>query len=626
MIAADTESLLIQPGIPAPELVCLTFADSSGAGILHHTEARPKVTEILQQHSTYANAVFDLGVFGNVFPDLIPDLFQALDEDRIHDVQAREKIIDISLGSFRFSEDPVTGEHKAKGYSLANLVFRHFGRHMEKDLWRLRYHDLYHVPLDQWPQGAITYATTDAIDTLAVHLVQEKYKERAVNATAQVRAHWALHLISAWGFATDSAAVDRLERRVRDELAEVTEYLQREKLIRPNGSRDTKAAKQRMWDLGGRTLTAKGDELRIAGETFDNLKYLALNIEACEEVEDKPAIKVASKPEPISVMAAYALYSRLQNLLTGSVKHFRAPVVHCRFDPIKKTGRTGSSGPNLQNVRSYPGVRQCLRARDGCVLIACDYGMCELRTHAQFCFDNFGYSDLGTALNEGIDVHSKIAAAILGMPYEEYCKRILTDKALKKFRTLGKAVNFGLPGGCGALRFVGLAKGYGQIITLQEAAKHKAMWKHTWSEMGPFFNLIASQGTGNGLYYVYNERMDRLHYGCSYTAACNLTFQGPAADGAKMAMYRATREQFCDKSSPLYGTRFVNFVHDELILEAPKERAHECAIRLQQIMEEEMLKITPDFPVPAEPAMMTHWDKDAEPVWKDGRLQVWEAA
>jgi len=622
IVSLDTETLLIRPGLLAPELVCLSWADGTGSGLEHRTTARSKIeATIRKEHSTYANAPFDLGVFGNAHPDLIPDIFQALADDRIHDVQMREKLIDISHGTFRFSEDPETGEAKPKGYSLAQLVFRHFGRLMEKEKYRLRYHDLYYVPLVNWPEGPKKYATTDAIETLEVHLVQDE--KRCENACAQVRGHWALHLIEAWGFATDQAAVDTLERRVRDEIEQIVSYLQEAKLVRSDRSRDIKAAKQRMWDLGGRDLTETGEELRIADELKDHKKYLSLNQEACNSVPDEPCLTVASSTAPISVMAAYALYSRLQSLLTGSVKHFRKPVMHCKFDPLKKTGRTGCSAINLQNVRTYPGVRECLRARPGYVLAVADYEMCELRTHAQFCKDTLGFSDLGDALNSGIDVHSKVTSNILHMPYEQYCLERKTDDVLNEFRTLGKAVNFGFPGGCGALRFVDLAKGYGLTITVEEAEKHKALWKNTWTEMPAFFRLISSQTTGDGFYYVYNERAGRLHYRCLYTAACNLTFQGPAADGIKDAMFLISREQFCDKNSPLYGTRMVNEVHDELIVEAPESIGHECAVRLSELMEQGMLRYTPDYPVPAEPLLMYNWNKQAKQIFENGRLVPW---
>ena len=71
--------------------------------------------------------------------------------------------------------------------------------------------------------------------------------------------------------------------------------------------------------------------------------------------------------------------------------------------------------------------------------------------------------------------------------------------------------------------------------------------------------------------------------------------------------------------------RAVMFVHDELIGEVREDVAHDCAVRVSQIMVDAMRIITPDVAVKAEPCLMRRWNKRAEPVFNnDGRLIPWE--
>jgi DNA polymerase I-like protein with 3'-5' exonuclease and polymerase domains len=76
--------------------------------------------------------------------------------------------------------------------------------------------------------------------------------------------------------------------------------------------------------------------------------------------------------------------------------------------------------------------------------------------------------------------------------------------------------------------------------------------------------------------------------------------------------------------SPLFGCRVFAFVHDEILMEAPLERAHEAAFELARIMVEAMKEWVPDVKISASPALMLAWSKDATMVKdKDGRLIPW---
>ena len=134
----------------------------------------------------------------------------------------------------------------------------------------------------------------------------------------------------------------------------------------------------------------------------------------------------------------------------------------------------------------------------------------------------------------------------------------------------------------------------------------------------------ASDTSETGRFTVRQLGSDRLRGGCSYTSGANTLFQGLAADGAKAAMWALTKAMYGDPDSPLYGVRCWAFIHDEFLFEGPEENSHLWARAASDIMIREMQKYTPSIPIKAEPALMRRWYKDAEAVYTEGKLVVWE--
>jgi hypothetical protein len=108
----------------------------------------------------------------------------------------------------------------------------------------------------------------------------------------------------------------------------------------------------------------------------------------------------------------------------------------------------------------------------------------------------------------------------------------------------------------------------------------------------------------------------RLRAGASFAARRNTVFQGLAADGAKIALWRLWRA----------GYRVVNFVHDEVLVEVPAgDDLREHAQRVRQLMVEGMKEVVPDVRVDVEYAACDRWYKRAKPVTgADGwSLELW---
>lgn len=98
-----------------------------------------------------------------------------------------------------------------------------------------------------------------------------------------------------------------------------------------------------------------------------------------------------------------------------------------------------------------------------------------------------------------------------------------------------------------------------------------------------------------------------------FTARCNAPFQGLAADGAKLALFELVRA----------GYRVCGFIHDEVLIEIPKEWDLDQAYQhVEQILCEAMRQLTPDIPITCEGLIADRWYKGMDGNHRDaqGRL------
>jgi DNA polymerase I-like protein with 3'-5' exonuclease and polymerase domains len=600
-IAWDTETALIAPGLQAPPLVCVSIADGLDAELVHHTEAREWIVGLLESDRVLVghNVAFDFGVVAAVWPDLMPLIFDKYSRGEITDTMLRQKLIDIASSSRGF-----------KRYTLEELARRWLRKPLDKDTWRTRYGELFDVPVAWWPQGARDYAIEDARTTLEIWRSQESQNRHLADEFRQARAAWWLHLMRCWGMRTDGAAVEALATRLQDRHDTLEAGLVSAGLMRADGTRNTKAAQARMRDVCKR----KGLALVVTPKGAPKLSH-----EVCEAVGDE-------------LLEHYAEVSGLKTKLSNFVGLLRkgtSTPIQPYVNTLLETGRTSMS-PNVQNLPRKGGVRECFVPRPGNVFAAADYSGFELRTVSQVMLTTgvCSRSKLADALNAGFDPHLEIARRIVGCSYDEAARRLADgDDEIDTARQVGKVANFGFPGGLGVRTFVLYAKkGYGVTITEDEAAALKRYWFEAWPEFVPYFAWISNQ-CESGPAKIEQVFVQRYRGGCSYCEAANSMFQGLASDAAKHAGFLVARACYVDTSSPLFGARIVNFVHDELIVEVrDDERASDAAEELARLMIEGASKFLPDVPPLAVPYLMRRWSKGAKPVRNDeGRLIPWAA-
>lgn len=607
--AIDTETALIAPGLLAPPLACLTTAGEGGERLHSWRDARDVVRTILNSGCTIVghNVAYDAAVLGAEFPELLPEIVRAYDEDRVEDTLLRQKLIDLAAGRL--------GERHGHRYSLDALSQRHLGVELDKTTWRLGYGELRDVPLDEWPEGAREYAMTDALVTLHVHAAQEAGREWLRDQHRQACSAFWLHLTSAWGLVTDPEAVRRFADGVRCEREALAAALIEAGLKRPNriikagkrkgqvveDARDTKAAQARIVAA----YAAKGQPHPTTEKGAP-----ALDEDACLKSGDP-------------VLRSWAQFGSAEHRLSTDVPLLERSIINARFNSLLETGRTSSS-PNVQNLPRDGGMRECFVPRPGYVFAACDYVGLELRTWAQTCLTLLGGSRMATVLNANEDPHCMIAAAILGCSYDEAVRR-KKDPDGDNARQCGKVCNFGFPGGLGPPRLVHFAAlSYKVILTEAEAKQLKDLWLGTWPEARHYLAHI------NRVVDCPNPRIEQLYSGrfragVSYCEAANTYFQGLGADAAKAAGWLVCKACYVDEASPLFGSRIVNFVHDELILEVPEELGHECLEELERLMITGAAPWLPDVPPKVEGVLMSRWSKGAKRVVKDGRVQAWAA-
>lgn len=688
VVAWDTETALIRPALLAPPMVCLTWARPGiDPKIAHVHDSLPTLREWLRNPDTLLVGHFvsyDLAVICAEFPELVPLVFSALREGRVTCTKIRQQLLDIAGGVFR-GRVGEKGRWITHKYDLADLSKRHLGKVLEKDAWRLRYAEFRDVPIagwvdrardvqakarrrredlegimqwrpgDKWPEeyekeivsldaviadspeGVIRYPLEDAAATLGVYLSQEKHAAYLKDQYRQTYAQFALYLSSAWGLRTHAPGVEALRAELEVAYAELEETFQELGYIRANGVRDMKAIKglmiQTCAENGLPLRRTDGHEGCPLGDACE--EHVSLDSDACEAV---------SLADPTSDLADYAELVALKKMLSNDVKMLEGGIVypvHTRYD-MAETGRTTSSRPNIQNLntgriknkksvaqRLRVNVRQAFIPRPGKVFIQADFPQLELYTLAQCCIKWLGHSKLGEMLNAGLDPHLAFAATLLGISYDEAAhnkKREDVDHA----RQIGKVNNFGRPGGMGNKKLqVWARKTYGVNLTIEQLEQYRVSWHETFPEMRQYFaHINAMFGDDTERVTIETLFTERQRGGASYCAACNNGFQALGCDCAKAAMCLVAEAEYCDTASPLYGSRSVAFVHDEIIAETDDGLGvHDAAYELARLMTIGANRYLPDVPIlmsKMEPTAMRVWSKEAKQVFVDGRLIPWK--
>lgn len=292
--------------------------------------------------------------------------------------------------------------------------------------------------------------------------------------------------------------------------------------------------------------------------------------------------------------------SKLQSTyVEGLLKEVREETgkVHTYYrQTIAATGRLSSQFPNLQNIpiRLEEG-RQIRKAfvpsEPGWSILAADYSQIELRVLAHISGDE----NLKEAFIHDMDIHTKTASDVFGVPAEQVDSNM---------RRSAKAVNFGIVYG---ISDFGLSQNLG--ITRKDAAQFIEQYFNVFKGVRKYMDDIVAQAKNDG--YV-TTLLDRRRYlpeirssnfnlrSFAERTAMNTPIQGSAADIIKLAMVQmdeALRER-------QLKSRMLLQVHDELVFEVPPDELELMKKLLPEVMSG-ALKL--DVPLKADVSFGVNW-------------------
>ncbi|HMM49184.1 MAG TPA: DNA polymerase, partial [Miltoncostaeaceae bacterium] len=250
--------------------------------------------------------------------------------------------------------------------------------------------------------------------------------------------------------------------------------------------------------------------------------------------------------------------------------------IHTTFhQTVAETGRLSSVNPNLQNipVRTVLGreIRDAFVAPAGRLLISCDYSQVELRILAHCS----GEPALADAFRRGEDIHRATAAEVFGLAPEEV-QRTERERA--------KAVNFGIIYGIsdfGLAEQLGIGRDQAREYINTYLARYplvKRFIERTISAAAQDGYVTTLLGRRRPIPELTGRTVQQRHLG--ERLAVNTVIQGTAADIIKVAMVRAHAAL---READL-GARLVLQIHDELLVEAPEDRAERAAVLVREAM------------------------------------------
>jgi len=268
--------------------------------------------------------------------------------------------------------------------------------------------------------------------------------------------------------------------------------------------------------------------------------------------------------------------AKLKNTYTDSLpllvdEHNR---LHTTFNQdVAATGRLSSTNPNLQNIpiRTELGrkIREAFIADGDKVLVSADYSQFELRLAAVLAGDDKLINDF----NGDVDIHTKTASEVYGIPMDEVTKNQRRD---------AKVINFGVLYGMsphGLAANTGMSFGQAKDFIDQYFALRAPIRK--------YIDDTLNKGRTEGYVDTYFGRRrptpditssNFMVRAGAERAAANMPIQGTEADLMKLAMLQVD-EQLGD-----LGDQVLQ-IHDSILVECPTENAEKVADILKTVME-----------------------------------------
>ncbi|WP_378956377.1 DNA polymerase I [Pelosinus sp. sgz500959] len=349
-------------------------------------------------------------------------------------------------------------------------------------------------------------------------------------------------------------------------------------------------------DLGGKIEALLIEIYQCAGEKFNVNSPKQLGVILFEKL-NLPVIKktktgystdvevleaLVGQHEIIDKILEYRILTKLKSTyldgLAALICH-NTGRIHTTFNQmVTATGRLSSSEPNLQNIpiRTEAGrkIRELFVPGEGYdYIMSADYSQIELRILA----DMSGDGNLVESFAHNQDVHTRTAAEVF---------EVSMDEVTAELRSRAKAVNFGIIYG---ISDYGLSRDIG--VSRKEAGQYIHNYFLKYHGVKEFIDRVVAEAHQQG--YVttlfgrrrYLPEINSSNFNQRSFAertAMNTPIQGTAADIIKKAMI----DVHLALQSEQLQSRVLLQVHDELVLEVPKDEVEKVGKLVQEAMQQ----------------------------------------
>ena len=276
----------------------------------------------------------------------------------------------------------------------------------------------------------------------------------------------------------------------------------------------------------------------------------------------------------------WRIYTKLRSTYVEALPTLIGPDgrLHTLFhQAVAATGRLSSSDPNLQNIPIRTPLGRRIRhafvaGSPDTTLVAADYSQIELRILAHVSGDDH----LADAFAREADIHRETAARVLRKDPAD----VTSDE-----RSMAKMVNFGLAYG---MSDFGLSSRAG--ISRQDAQEFINSYFAAYGGISRYMHHIRETAREQGYVATLLGRKRRIPElearnpslrAAGERMAINMPIQGTAADIVKIAMIRTDRAL----REGSFRARVLLSVHDELLLEAPRDEVDRLIPILREAME-----------------------------------------
>ncbi len=337
---------------------------------------------------------------------------------------------------------------------------------------------------------------------------------------------------------------------------------------------------QEIFQLAGENFNINSPK-QLAVVLFESLKLTTLKKTKTGYSTDAEVLEKISHEHPIvPLILEYRKWVKLQSTYVEGLLDLgrrENGVIHTTYNQtVTATGRLSSTDPNLQNIpiRSEESKlirRAFMSVYPGNILLAADYSQIELRVLAHLSQDK----KMIDAYLHDEDIHTATASEVFDVPKD------MVNAALRR---KAKAVNFGIVYG---ISDYGLSRDLN--IPVPEAKAYIETYFNRYPGVKSFIDstIREARDTGEVRTILNRKRRIRNIKSSNYNArsaaermAMNTPVQGSAADIIKLAMIKV--KKMIEERG--LQAQMILQVHDEIIIELPREELDEVVLLLQECM------------------------------------------